>query len=111
MIAEVGRKARTRKDLRTLVRELEEHILCADQDARSLARAVGASPATLARALVRLRKDLEARGAELLSVRRGRRWHYEIRGAGGRGWERFLALVGSVPSASGDVDDVVYSGL
>jgi len=114
MSTTVARRPRVRKDLRTLVREAKEYILCAERSATELARDLGASPATTARVLVALRKQLKARGGELVSVRRGRRSHYEIREDKTAAWERFLRVVKSVrgrlgpPIREEDQDAAIY---
>ncbi len=97
-----------------LAREAADHILCARYTARGLARKLGVSVPTVSRALARLRASLSARGGELVSVRRGRVWHYEIREPESRAWEAFARLRGFVrkplrPPAGGP-EDVVYSG-
>jgi hypothetical protein len=90
MSTTVARRPRVRKDFRTLVRDAEIHILCGGRSARVLARDIGASPATTARVLAELKRRVRARGGELVSVRRGRRSHYEIREDNTAAWERFL---------------------
>lgn len=103
---ELGREA--------LAREAAEHILCARYTARELARRLGVSVPTVSRVLARLRASLAARGGELVSVRRGRAWHYEIREPQGGAWEAFARLRGFVRKPlrpiAGEIDDVVYSG-
>lgn len=106
------RRPRVRKDFRTLVREAQEYILCAERSPGELARDLGASPATTARVLVAVRRELKARGGELVSVRRGRRSHYEIRENATRAWENFRKLIGSAPGApvrEQGQDDVIYA--
>jgi hypothetical protein len=89
----VARRPRVRKDFRTLVQEAEIYILCAKRSAPELARDLKASPATTARVLAALRRKIEARGGEVVCVRRGRRSHYEIREDTTKAWERFLRLI------------------
>jgi len=107
----IPRKGRGREEL---LRELCEHVLCAPCTTQGLARRLGVSVPTVSRLLVRVRKRLAARGAELVSVRSGRAWHYEIREAGDPAWASFARLKGLVkaPSAPppGGIDDVVYTG-
>lgn len=107
-------RPRKGRDGEALAREAAEHILCARYTARELARRLGVSVPTVSRLLARLRAALLARGGELVSVRRGRHWQYEIREPEGRAWEAFARLRGFVRKplrpAAGEIEDVVYSG-
>lgn len=109
-----GRSPRKGRDRESLAREACEHILCAPYTAAGLARRLGISLPTAARLVARLRKSLAARGADLVSVRRGRSWHYEIREPAGPAWPAFARLRGFVRKplrpVAGEIDDVVYSG-
>jgi hypothetical protein len=115
MSTTVARRPRVKKAFQTLVREAEVYILCAPLSAPQLARDLGASVATTARVIAELRRTLKARGGELVSVRRGRRFHYEIREDRTRAWERFLRRVDGLklhaqgpPIREEDQDAVIY---
>jgi hypothetical protein len=109
-----GHSSRRGRDREALAREACEHILCAPYTTGGLARRLGISLPGAARLVARLRKSLAARGAELLSVRRGRSWHYEIREPADAAWSSFARLKGFVRAplrpAAGKPDDVIYSG-
>jgi hypothetical protein len=112
MTTTLARRSRVRKDFRALVREAKLYILCAPLSARQVARDIGASPATTARVLAALRRELKAKGGELVSVRRGRRWHYEIRENNPEAWKRLDKLIGSIPCEplqEEDHDRVIYT--
>ena len=112
MSTTLGRRPRVKKAFGTLVREAEDFILCAEWSPRDLARVLGVSPATLSRVLAALRRAVKARGGDLVSVRRGGRWHYEIREDKSEAWARFDKLIGSVdvdPIPEKDHDAVIYT--
>ena len=110
--------AATGERIEGLVGEAETHVLCHGHTTESLARALGVSPATAARVLARLRRKLAARGGELVSVRKGRAWHYEIREEDRLAelWrsdpllKAVGALRGSARRPGRSIDDVVYDG-
>lgn len=62
-----------------LVEEAYLHILARDHNTHTLAKALGSSIATTARAVDDLRAKLAGHGAELVSVRTTAGWHFEIR--------------------------------
>jgi hypothetical protein len=62
-----------------LVRNLRLHIRCRPHTSESLARKLGVSVATVARALLELRHNLARDGISLVSVKEGKDWHYELR--------------------------------
>src|SRR6266852_1080224 len=64
---------------RRLVHDLRLHIRCRPHTSESLARKLGVSVATVARALLELRRDLAREGLSLVSVKEGKDWHYELR--------------------------------
>jgi hypothetical protein len=107
-----GRKGAVEEE--RLRRAAEEHILCAPYTTRGLARRLGVSVPTTSRLLAKLRKSLAGRGAELVSVRRGRAWHYEIRETEAPAASKFARLRGFVrrlaPAPGDGIDDVIYSG-
>ncbi len=96
-----------------LVRDLRLHIRCRPHTTATLARKLGVSVATVARALSELRRDLARKGASLVSVKDGKDWHYEIRDKEGA-WENdpLLRAVGSIkgvrPPAGESEDDALY---
>jgi hypothetical protein len=88
------------------VASLEErihiHLLAGPHTTGSLSTACGASVPTLARALARLRVVLRKHGMELVSVRSGGGYRYEIFGSEShvrKAWQGSLlkSLAGSVP--------------
>ena len=95
-----------------LVAEL--YIKGRELDSASLARAMGVSIATVGRFLAALRRGLAGRGGDLVSVKRGVRWHYEIRDddARSRRWahlRRWVGVVDGEPHEPGEsIDDVLY---
>jgi len=96
-----------------LLRDLRLHIHCGPHTSASLAKALKASTATVARALAELRRLLAQEGLGLVSVKEGREWHYELREREDL-WENdpLLRLVGAgrgVRRPSGEsVDDALY---
>jgi len=91
------------------------HLLCRGHTTATLARALGISTATAARLVARLRKRLAGEGLELVSVRRGKSWQYEVRGdeQAGRLWEsdslvKNLGCVKGSRRRGETVDDAVY---
>lgn len=112
MSTEVGRRPRVKADFATLVRKAHDFIYCAEWSPRELARKLGASPATLSRIVAALRRELKANGGELVSVRRGRRWHYEIRQDNSEAWARFDKVIASIscePVREEDQDGLIYT--
>ena len=104
---------RARAGRSAILRDLRLHIHCGPQTSKSLARALGASVATVARALAELRRLLAPEGMRLVSVKEGREWHYELREREDL-WvnDPLLRLVGAgrgVRRPSGEsVDDALY---
>jgi hypothetical protein len=112
--------AGARKRMDDLLAEAETHIICREHTTASLARALGVSVPTAARLVVHLRARLAARGGELVSVRKGRSWHYEIREKEewlAKIWstDPLLKAVGSLRgpkrSPGQSVDDIIYNGM
>ncbi len=62
-----------------LVEQAYLHILARDHNTHTLAKALGSSIATTARAVDELRAKLAGDGGELVSVRTVEGWHFEIR--------------------------------
>lgn len=60
-------------------RVLAIHIVCREHATATLARAVGVSVPPVPRLVVRLRQLIASRGGEMVSIRRDRVCHYEIR--------------------------------
>jgi hypothetical protein len=92
----------------------ELHIRCREHNTSSLAAALGVSTATTARIVAELRRRMRGRGAKLVAVWRGGRWHYETcdDAACERRLDRLGHLVGLAPgrprAAGESIDDVVY---
>jgi hypothetical protein len=96
-----------------LVREAYHHILCRPHTAGTLARALGVSVATVARALAELRRTLAGEGAGLISVKDGASWRYEVREKEGDLWEtdpfvRSIGFAANVRPRGHGVDDALY---
>ena len=111
--------AGTRRKMDDLVKEAELHIICREHTTETLAQALGVSVPTAARLVVRLRAVVATREGELVSIRKGRSWHYEIREQ--EAWLAKIwstdpllkavgALRGTKRSPSESIDDVVYNG-
>jgi hypothetical protein len=92
------------------------HISCREHDTASLARAMRVSAATASRIVAQLRRELAGQGIEMVTVRKGRKWHYEIRDEE-HAREAMQRLVDMAGFIKGDgpilrpgetVDDVVY---
>jgi hypothetical protein len=86
----------------TLEERVHVHLLAGPHSTASLSVACGASVPTLARAIARLRVLLRKRGMELVSVRSGGGYRYEIFGSEShvrKAWQGSLlkSLAGSVP--------------
>jgi hypothetical protein len=103
-----------RRGGRDLAREASSHLLCRPHTAETLAAALGVSPATVARALVELRRRLAREGGALVSVKEGVRWRYEIREREEDLWgaDPFIRLIGRArgvrrPRGEG-VDEALY---
>jgi hypothetical protein len=70
--------------------------------------------ATVARTIVELRKRVAPQGYELVSVKEGTRWYYEIREKGKGAWDSdpFVRGVGSVKGVrrpqGTSIDDALY---
>ncbi len=84
------------------------HLLSAAHTTATLARALRVSVPTAFRIVKRLRAD----GAKVVSVKDGKRWHFELREDRGAAW-RSDPLLGAIGIAKGkrpggSVDDVVY---
>ena len=109
---------RTQGKSQNLVRQAELHIHCREHTTESLAQSLGVSFATAARVVDTLRKEVVARGGELVSVRRGRSWHYEIREEERleKLWKTdpLLKAVGALRGVKRpfgeSIDDIVYNG-
>lgn len=100
-----------------LAREAHHHILCRPHTAGTLARSLGVSVATVARALVELRRLLSREGARLVSVKEGASWRYEVRDRDEDVWsgDPFVRAVGFAagvrrPRGEG-VDEALYGRL
>ncbi len=103
----------------TLEERIHVHLLAGPHTTGSLSVACGASVPTLARALARLRVLLRKRGMELVSVRSGGGYRYEIFGAEDhvrKAWRGSLlrSLAGSVserkPGKPGKPEDETVYG-
>lgn len=112
--------AGVRRAVEDLAKEAEVHILCREHTTATLARVLGISDPTAARLIARLRRMVAARGGELVSVRNGRAWHYEIREQEERlakAWssDPLLKAVGSIRGTKRPpgqtLDDVIYNGM
>ena len=111
--------AGNRRKVEDLLHEAEIHIVCREHTTSSLARALGVSVPTMARLVVRLRQLIGSRGGELVSIRKGRVWHYEIREQEqwlSKVWstDPLLKAVGALRGPKrplGEtVDDIIYDG-
>ncbi len=106
---------RGERGLQELARKAYWHILGRGHTTSSLAQALGVSTATMARAIARLRKDVVARGEELVSVKAGKRWRFELRGGEDRSrsrWQKLRKYGGFIAKWRGSRkktdDDIIY---
>ena len=94
----VARKRVAGKETRGNLRELAYlHILAREHNTDSLASALGVSFTTAARVVEELRAGLREDGDELLSVKSGKGWHYEIRRAPKHDWGKDPLLSYVIP--------------
>ena len=108
-----SRPTRTPEDLKG---EAYLHLKGRRHTAESLAKALGVSVASTSRVIELIKKDLKSKGGELVSVRTGSGWHYEIRDEKitEAAWQHdpLLRMVGVVkmkPLPPGkSLDDVIY---